>query len=154
WFVSAQTLVTALVASLGMWMAFDGSLPLLGRLAGALAAAFLTTGFVLLAEQRAGGSATAYGLRYAALGLGTLMAIQTGFAFLDPAGHAAGWLLLHRTVLLMVSLAAVTTLYGAVLAPRLASDTWAKSCRRFAPGLGAFAVAALVAVMAQEVWLY
>jgi hypothetical protein len=153
WFVSAQTLVTALVASLGVWMALDGSLPLIGRLAGALTAAFLTTGFVLLAE-RAGESTISHGLRYAALGLGTLMAIQTGFAFLDPAGHAAGWLLLHRTVLLMVSLAAVTTLYGAVLAPRLSSQEWAKSRRRFAPGLGALAVAVLVAVMAQEAWLY
>jgi hypothetical protein len=119
----------------------------------------LTIGVVLLAEWRARSETeTIIGvsriLRHAALVLGTLTAIEIGFAFLDSSSRAASWLMLHFTVLLMVALAAMTTLYGALLAPRLPLPGWSQACRRFAPGLGMIAVMVLAAVLAQEAWLY
>src|SRR5262249_51333725 len=85
WFPRAQGLVAGLAAALSLWMALDGSHDFAARLAGPLVAALLTSGFVLLAEWRARSEVGAMVgispiLRHVALALGTLTAIEIGFA--------------------------------------------------------------------------
>jgi hypothetical protein len=175
WFVPAQFSVALIAGALSVWMALDGSNSFSARLAGPLVCGTLVAGFVLLADWGRSLRALALpaessspglppapqfipfgevALRYVALAFGTLTAVEIGWAWLDPSAHAPDWLMLHRTVLLMVSLAFMTVVYGVSLARRLPPGGWAESCRRAGPVVGALALLALIAVLGQEAWLY
>jgi hypothetical protein len=156
WLPAAQVGVAAVAAALTVWMSL-GFETTAQRLAGPLAvlllllAGVLLTGFLkaLNASREGSGTiSTGMGLRSATLALGVLLAVETGWALLDPAGPAP-WL--HRSVLLMVSVAAMTVVYGIGLVRLLPSDSdWAKSSRRMGPVLGGLAMAVLVVVLVQE----
>jgi hypothetical protein len=163
WFITAETIVAVLAGALSVWISLYADFSTSARLAGPFAVALLGVGYIFLAEGvrlRQTESSSRFALdpaallRYAALGLGALMAAETGWATLDAGEHTLSWLVLHRTVLLMVALALTTVVYGMVLAKRLPSPGWAESCRRAGPVLGIGALAVLAVIIAQEAWLY
>lgn len=162
WFASADTWLALIAAILGIWMSLDGDFTTAARLAGPLAAAVLVAGLVFLAEWarlREPNAASPFaampgsGLRYAALALGTLAVAELGWALVDAPEHTTAWVVLHRTVLLMVSFATMTVVYGVFLVKRLPA-IWGDSARRAGPILGVAAVAVLATIIAQEAWLY
>jgi hypothetical protein len=78
--------------------------------------------------------------------------MEIAWACPDPAGPAP-WL--HRNVLLMVALAAMTALYGVALPRWLARDAeWVRVARRFGPLLGVLASLTLLVLLVQEFRLY
>jgi hypothetical protein len=91
--------------------------------------------------------------RYGTLTLGVLVVVELGWAWLDPEVGPLAWL--HRGVLLMVSLALMTLVYGVCLAHWLpAGNSWTPFCRRIGPVLGVLASVVLLIVLGQEAFLY
>src|SRR5262249_4187593 len=134
WLLPAQTAVAGGVLALSLWVCVVSAAPA-DRVAGRRAVVFLgAAGVVLTANAPA---AWAGRLRPATLVLGVVAVAEAGWAFPDPAG-VAPWL--HRNVLLMVALAAMTAAYGAGLG-RLPSRhaPWAEWGRRLGPVLGGLA---------------
>jgi hypothetical protein len=116
----------------------------LERLAGAVAVALLVPASAWLAasDRR----------RYATLALGVAVAAEAGWAFLDPEGRSP-WL--HRHVLLMAALAAMTLFYGVGLARWLPAERdWSRCSRGSGPVLGLLAAAVLLLILVQELVLY
>ncbi|HEY7315789.1 MAG TPA: hypothetical protein VH643_41045 [Gemmataceae bacterium] len=148
WLFPAQACVGTIVITLSLWMCLSFS-TLVDRLAGPAAVLLLVPAVVLMIRRA--GSVRDW-LRPAALALGALAAAEVGWACPDPAG-AAPWL--HRNVLLMVALAAMTALYGVALPRWLARDAeWVRCARRVGPLLGVLASLTLLALLVQEFRLY
>jgi hypothetical protein len=148
WFLPAQALVACLVVGLSLWMSLTPA-GLRDRLAGPLAAGIVLPAGVLMAGPKASR------WQLATLALGVLVVVEIGWALLEPAGRQASWLWLHRSVLLMATLAVMTLLYGLALARWLPRATgWAQSSRQLGPLLGMLACFLVAAVLAQEALLY
>jgi hypothetical protein len=148
WFVPAQAAVALVAVALSVWTALDfaGSR---AALAGPLAAAvLLAAGVVLAGGQPAG-------WRLATLALGVAVTAELGWALLDPAGRSAGWLWLHRHVILMGALALLTVAYGVGL-PRWRTrwPDWAEAGRRLGPVLGVLATLLVGVILIQETVVY
>src|SRR6185437_11027448 len=151
WFIPAQAAVACVVLALSLWMCLDFA-ALFDRLAGPVAVLLLIPATVLLIERDAKPQAVLQWLRPAALVFAALAAAEMGYALPDPAG-AATWL--HRNVLLMVALAAMTALFGVALPRWLAHDPeWVRWGRRFGPMLGVLASLTLLVLLVQEFRLY
>jgi hypothetical protein len=164
WFLPTQVVVSCVVLGLSLWMAVAFGRTI-DRLGGPLAATFLIPAGVLAVTasgKRSIGSTplfqidprTAAGqLRYATLALGVVAAVEASWASLIEPGAPAAWL--HRTVLLMVVLAAMTVGYGVGLARlgRQLTD-WADSARRLGPVLGILASLTVLVILAQEAFLF
>jgi hypothetical protein len=146
WFYPAQALLGCVVASLSVWLALGfASVP--ERLAAPAALALLTTGFAVLAGERQGRGPNH--LRVAALVLGTMLISAIGWVTLAGPEVPSAWL--HRSVVVMMALSLTTLCYATGL-PRLLGpgSAWTGCARRTGPVLGAVALAALAAVLAQE----
>jgi hypothetical protein len=104
-------------------------------------------------------------LELVTLGIGTVAAIEIGWALQSPTGHDPSWLWLHRNVMLMVALSLMTIAYGLILRrlllpagvmdsqkPRLI--VWADCGRRMGPWLGLLACVVLAVVLVQETIFY
>src|SRR5260370_37885104 len=101
-------------------------------------------------------------LEFVTLGIGTVATIEFGWALLSPTNHELSWLWLHRNVVLMVALSAMTVVYG--ISPGLwpgipgtfpgqrqgLMDSWSACGRRMGPWLGLLACVVLGAVLVQE----
>jgi hypothetical protein len=98
-------------------------------------------------------------LEFVTLAVGTLAAIELGWAWLSPTSHESSWLWLHRNVVLMVALSGMTVVYGIGLS-RLSSRAgliepgWSECGRRIGPWLGLLACVVLGAVLVQETIFY
>jgi hypothetical protein len=148
WFPPAQAVVACGVIALSLWMCLDFATAA-ERLAGPAAVALLIPAAVMLIG-RAG--FVENGVRPVSLVLGALAAAEIGWACPDPASPTA-WL--HRNVLLMVALVAMTALYGVALPRWLARDPeWVRWGRRFGPALGVLASLTLLVLLVQEFRLY
>ncbi len=148
WFAPAQAVVACVVIALSLWMCLDFATAA-ERLAGPAAVLLLVFAAVIFIG-RAG--LVEKGIRPVTLVLGALAAAEIGWASPDPGGPAA-WL--HRNVLLMVALAAMTALYGVALPRWLAHDAeWVRWGRRFGPALGVLASLTLLVLLVQEFRLY
>ncbi len=142
--------MAGVVIALSLWMCLDFA-ALTDRLAGPAAVLLLVPAAVLLIRA-APEFPFADWLRPAALVFGAVAAAEIGWACPDPAGPVPG---LHRNVLLMVSLAAMTALYGVALPRGLARDPeWVRWGRRLGPVLGALASLTLLVLLVQEFRLY
>jgi hypothetical protein len=151
WFVASQVAGASLVLGLSLWLTLDFP-DFLHRLVGPLAVAVLVPAGVWMASRV---SPWQNGLRAATLAVGAVTIAEAGWALLDPAGHGATWLWLHRNVLLMVALALMTLLYGVILARRVGlSMDWADACRQTGPVLGVLASALVPVILVQEAVLY
>jgi hypothetical protein len=149
WFLPAQSIVSALVLLLSLWICLDFA-TVAERLTGPLAVLVLVPAAVLLTGATEKGRAAA--LRLAALMLGALVAGEVGWALPDPAGPAT-WL--HRDALLFLALATMAMLYGdgfALARPR--GVNWADLGRRLAPVLSLLAGTALLILLVQEALAY
>ncbi len=122
WFLASQTVLGVLVIGLSAWivLAFAG---LNDRLAGALAIAPLVLTGILLATSLA--ELWAKPVRSGTLGLAVVLVVELGWATLDPGGLDVK---LHRHVLLLLALAAMTLCEGVIL-PRVLSGfiPWVES---------------------------
>jgi hypothetical protein len=157
WFVPAQAVLSGAAAGFGVWACLSFA-DLTPRLAGFWAVAFLVPAWAVLAPHwgrltaRRAPRPHADAPRFVALLLAVLAAACLHVAFVGPA-HGAPWL--HRSVLLMAALTAMSLLYGLLL-PRLlpAGGGWAAPARRMATPLGLAACGALLLVLVQEFALY
>lgn len=171
WFVPVQLFVGAIVMALTLWMSvsFESAG---ARLAAPLAVAILVPAGILMAEQHkhSTGSPTRFRtppLEFVTLGIGTMAAIEFGWALLSPTNHELSWLWLHRNVVLMVALSGMTVIYGVGLSrvsapmvdlpgqrPGLINPGWSACGRRMGPWLGLLACVVLGAVLVQETIFY
>jgi hypothetical protein len=134
-----------------MWICLDFAV-LLDRLAGPAAVLLLVPAAVVLIRREDTSTTLVGWLRPAALVLGVIAVAELSWAFPDP-GDPAAWL--HRNVLLMVTLAGMTALYGIALPRWLARDAaWVQCGRRFGPMLGVLAGLTLLVLLVQEFRLY
>jgi hypothetical protein len=171
WFVPSQLAVGGVVVVLSLWMSV--SFETTGaRMAGPLAVAILGGAGILMAEQQKQNPISnslfrSPMLEFVTLAVGTVVAIELGWAFLSPADHELSWLWLHRNVVLMVALSAMTVVYGIglrrlmPLTPSLSGEkigltraTWTECGRRIGPWLGLLACVALGVVLVQETIFY
>jgi len=106
-------------------------------------------------------------LEFVTLVVGTVAAIEFGWAFLSPTSHEVSWLWLHRNVVLMVALSVMTVVYGVGLSrvsplspvpsgqrPGLINPGWSSCGRRIGPWLGLLACVVLGVVLVQETIFY
>jgi hypothetical protein len=149
WFAPLQAVVAGSVVALSVWMSLDLTNQI-DRLAGPGALVVLLAAGVLMAASRSETAAPVW--RFTVLGLGVALIVETGWALLGPLGPAP-WL--HRSVILMATLALMTAAYGVGL-PRLfpAASGYVGCGRRLGPILGALASALLLVVLVQEFTLY
>jgi hypothetical protein len=148
WFAAAQAGMAGVVTLLGVWtvLAFD-TLP--DRLAGPLTATLLVLAAVELARTL---DRWQNAVRYVALALGVVVAVEGCWALLDP-GTKAPWL--HRNALLLVALAAMTAIYGVGLPRLLHRDSqWLAPVRQTGPVLAVLATVQLLVVLGHEAALY
>jgi hypothetical protein len=149
WFLPAQAGVAGVVVPLTVWTALTFATPA-ERLAGPVAAALLVGAGVLLAGLAADRRDRA--VRYATLALAVLPLAETGWAVL---GQDVSPLWLHRSVVALVAVAALTWVEGVALVRLLRGfPDWADCARRLGPVLGASASVLLLAVLVQEALLY
>lgn len=151
WFLPAQAIVAGLALALSVWVVLDFP-SLAERLAGPSTVALLVfAGFLMADGSVRSGSV----LRTATLWTAAAGAVAIGWAFLDPSGREPAWLWLHRSVIAMAALAAMTVLYGVVMT-RWASGAagWAESGRRLGPVLGMVAALLVAVILIQEAVLY
>ena len=149
WFAPAQTVLAVSVLALSLWvcLGFD---TLTARVAGPVAVLLLMPAGVFLTQYVPG--RWGRDLRYATLTLGVFACIEGGWALLDFTGPAA-WL--YRNLLLMVSLALMSGVYGVGLGKILVNPSaWAICGRRIGPVLGVLATLTLLVVLGQEGLLY
>jgi hypothetical protein len=167
WYVPAQLAVGAIVVGLTLWMSV--SFESIGaRLAGPMTVMILIPAGVLMANQQKHALSLDKGFRsplleFVTLAIGTLAAIELGWAWLSPTSHESSWLWLHRNVVLMVALSGMTVLYGVGLS-RLSSRSlpgqrpglidWSECGRRIGPWLGLLACVVLGAILVQETIFY
>jgi hypothetical protein len=147
WFGPAQTLLACVTVVLSVWTCLTFP-EFAQRQMGTLAAGLLLVAGLLgcrTSERRTL-------LQYGVLTLSVLLAVEAGWAWLDP-GSRSLWL--HRSGLLVVILAPLTILHGIALARSLPPESgWAGCCRNSGTVLGVLTVAALAAVLVQEVLLF
>jgi hypothetical protein len=175
WFVPAQFFVGAIVIALTLWMSvsFDSAG---ARLAGPLAVIILVPAGTLMAEQQKQSISSLPGFRsstleFVTLAAGTVAAIEFGWGLLSPTNHELSWLWLHRNLVLMVALSAMTVIYGVGLSkafplspnpvPRGTPPEgrgelagWSACGRRMGPWLGLLACIVLGVVLVQETIFY
>ncbi len=166
WFVPTQLFLGAIVLALTIWISvsFEASG---ARLAGPLAVTVLIAAGAMMAKQQrqpalSGSLFHPPVLEFVTLAVGTVAAIELGWAFLRPIGHELSWLWLHRDVVLMVGLSAMSVTYGVGLRrllspgpkPELTSSSWAECGRRMGPWLGLLACVVLGVVLVQEIVFY
>src|SRR5262249_6775358 len=149
WFAPLQAVVVGVVVALSVWTSLAFAVQAERLLGPAVLVVLLVAGVLMAARRRA---AAAQAWRLGALGLGTALLVTTGWALLDPLGRAP-WL--HRSVVLMASLALLTATYGVAL-PRLLprATGYLVGGRRLGPILGALAALLLLVVLVQESALY
>jgi hypothetical protein len=168
WFVPAQLMVGAVVVALTLWMSVSfGTIG--ARLAAPLASLFLVAAFARMRESSQQQPALLPmrlpnpSLEFVTLAVGTIAAIELGWALLRPAGHDLSWLWLHRNVMLMVALSTMTVVYGVALGRLLSRVTsqepaeqngWASWGRRMGPWHGLVACVVLGVVLIQETIFY
>lgn len=148
WFAPAQSVLAGAALALSLWacLAFAA---LSERFAGPLAVALVIPS-VLLAGGA--GQRRRAALQGTLLALVALFAVEAGWALLDP-GVPLVWL--QRSGVLLLVSAPLAVGYGLVLARLARPETgWAEQGRRGGNALGALAVLALVAVLAQEALLF
>ncbi len=145
WFLVSQAVAGAVVVVLSLWIVvtFDAWND---RLIGSMAVALLVPTGILLANGAPGRFANQ--LRAHTLSLAVLLAVELGWAVLDPNSAAVR---LHRHVLLLLALAALTLLEGVIL-PRLLAGfgSWLTSARRAGPILLAITMVVLVGLLGHE----
>jgi hypothetical protein len=148
WFAPAQALLACVAVALSLWTCLDFATAA-QRQMGTLAVGLLLPA-ALLAARPEGRWRTP--LRYGALALGALFAVEAGWGALDPELRAA-WL--FRSGLLFAVLSLLTAAYGIVL-PRLLAGrpAWAQCARDAGSAAGLFALLALAAVLGQEVTVF
>jgi hypothetical protein len=163
WYVPAQLALGAIVVGLTLWMSV--SFEAIGaRFAGPLAVVILIPTCVLMANQQKHSISLnkvfcSPFLEFVTLAVGTVAAIELGWAWLNPTSHESSWLWLHRNVVLMVALSSMTVVYGVGLS-RLSSRAgliepgWSECGRRIGPWLGLLACVVLGAVLVQETIFY
>jgi hypothetical protein len=145
WFLTVQLLAGLLVVGLSLLVTLTFSSPG-DRFMAPAAISLLFLAGILQAAPASSSWASEH--RAIALTLSVLCVIELGWAVLDPGSLAVG---LHRHVLLLLSLAAMTLFLG-VLLPRLLNnfDAWAVSARRAGPILLAVTTVVLVALLGHE----
>ncbi|HEV8058422.1 MAG TPA: hypothetical protein VGP68_01030, partial [Gemmataceae bacterium] len=145
WFLFSQALASVVVVGLSLWIVvtFDA---LNDRLIGSIALALLVPTAILLANGASGRIANK--LRGATLSLAVLLAVELGWAALDPNTIAVK---LHRHVLLLLALAVMTLVEGVIL-PRLIAGfgSWLTSARRAGPVLLAITMVVLIGLLGHE----
>ncbi len=145
WFLVSQTVAGAVVVGLSLWIVvtFDA---LNDRLIGSISVALLVPTGILLASGASGRIANPF--RGATLSLAVLLAVELGWAALDPNTIAVK---LHRHVLLLLALAAMTLVEGVML-PRLIAgfESWLTSARRAGPVLLAITMVVLIGLLGHE----
>jgi hypothetical protein len=149
WFAPLQSLLACVVVALSLSLALEYTIRM-ERLVGPLSVLLLLPAGVLLASSTP--SRWGSQLRYATLTLGVVAVTECGWALLDPSLPA---LWLYRSLLMMISLALMTLVYGVGLAKLLPwPSAWAVCGRRLGPILGFLASLMVLAVLAQEGLLY
>jgi hypothetical protein len=149
WFPDAQILLGSVAALLSLWIALSFD-TMLSRLGGALTVLFLFSAGAVFSSTTSDRRAT--GLRYATLALGVVLLTEMTWALLGPTSSA---LWLYRSILLMISCALMTLVYGIALPRFLPQLTiWVEAGRRIGPVLGAVASFMLLVILAQEAWLF
>jgi len=149
WFVPSQAVVACVVTTLSvpLCLAFTIAQPALGPLTLAL----LLPAILLLVRNVHEPQRPTW--QSAALGLGVLVSVETGWAFLGAGVTHLLWLV--RGGVLLATLAPLTILYGVGLTRWLpANSGWPRLSRRWAIGLGGLSLLALIAVLAQETLLF
>jgi len=145
WLAPAQTLLACAAVGLSVWTCVY--LPTVAQ----REMAALTTGLLLPAALLAccGREGRRPALQYVVLALGNLLAVEAGWACLDP-GAPMPWL--YRAGLLVAILTPMTIFYGVILARSLSAESgWARCARQTGTVLGILTVGALISVLAQEV---
>jgi hypothetical protein len=148
WFIATQTVASAFVLCLSMWMVltFD---TFSDRFAGPIAVTLLVPAAILFSRVR---DCRQSEFRHATLALGVIIGIEFGWSWLDPTTNA---LWLHRNALLLVALAVMTAVYGVGLPRLLRCDSeWLASVRRTGPVLAILSAGQLLVVLAHEAALY
>ena len=149
WFLASQALAGFLVVVLSLWISvsFDARSD---RVIGSLALAPLILTGILLTSRES--RFFAWPFRGTTLSLAVLLAVELGWASLDPSGMALN---LHRHVVLLLALA-VMTLFEGVALPRLLGtlELWVDSARRMGPRLLALTMLILVGLLGHEAGNY
>jgi hypothetical protein len=147
WFAPPQLALAGTVVGLSVWTCLEFPIHF-QRQMGTLSVALLLPA-ALLGARGAGRLRPA--LRHAALGLGALLAVEAGWAWLGDT--PTPWL--HRSGLALAVFAPLTVLYGLLLPRRLHEDAgWAAAARRAGVVVGALSIAVMGLVLAQELALY
>jgi hypothetical protein len=147
WFVPSQLSVAAAVTLLTLWIC-SAFADWHDRLAGPLASATLFAAGVVLAGRNS------FRLQLATLSLAAVVVIELGWAGIDPGGRDPALVWLHRSVVVMVSLALLTVVYGLVLARWLAKSAWGDSFRRMGPILGVLGTVMVGIILLQEATVF
>ncbi|NQT14718.1 MAG: hypothetical protein HQ582_18325, partial [Planctomycetes bacterium] len=158
WFSGTQAVVAGIAALTSVWISLDTAFDplarpglgwLWGRMVGPLSVFALLVTATLLARLSAGRWRAAW--QYASLGVGTLVLAELGWALL-PATAASR---LNQTVVLMIAAVVSTLISGFGLGRVLdAQSDWLPRGRRCVAWLAGLALATLVAVLAQEAFLF
>jgi hypothetical protein len=147
WFAPAQLLSACVAVALSVWACL--LMPTaLQRLTGAAAVGALLAAALLACRAP---SPHRSALQYAVLALGTLLPVQAGWACLAT-DTVTPWL--YRGGVLLAVLAPMAVLCGLIWRRSAAAADWRDCARRTGTILAVLALAALAAVLAQEVHLY
>jgi hypothetical protein len=148
WLIVFQACASCAVVLLSIWIVCSFDL-FADRVAGPLATALLLSAAIVFAGVRDRGQKE---LRYVALALGVIVAVEFGWSLLDPSTNALG---LHRNALLLVALAVMTAFYGLGFPRLLRPDSeWLGSVRRAGPVLAVLSAVQLLIVLGHEAALY
>ena len=143
WLAPANLALAAVVVALAFWVGLSfAELPLRLETATAALAQAIAVGLLAQDERRAR-------LQRIALWLGVIGSVAWGWAWLEP---GASFNLLHRIVVVMTAVAAMTAFYGAVLAKLVRRENdWTEAARRMVKPLMALVLATLAVTLVMEI---
>jgi len=145
WFMPAKAVSAVILCGTSVFLCLD--LTAAPAYLGPLTVALVLPAVLLIATHIAHDQRS--GWQSAALGLGVLVSVETGWAFLAAGAVEMLWLV--RSGVLLTTLAPLTILYGVGLTrwPALESG-WRERSHRWAIVLGGLSLVALAAVLGQE----
>lgn len=165
WFDRLQVAAGFLVVALGLWASLGTAQPWIMRLWAPASLILIVPSLLLLLPNIMGENdvpprvssrwLTPAAIHYAVLALGLVASCQAGWAFFDPAGHPAEWLLLHRSVIALAASVGTAAAY-LVLLPRYAwlSPDWTRSARNAGSILAWASVAGAAWILVLEAYCY
>jgi hypothetical protein len=146
WFVAAQITIASVAVGLSAGVALAWGNPA-QRLLGPLAAGLTCAAGVLLVNRSAGRGS---GLAYATFAVGALTVAEIGWALVNLHGPAV---MLNRTAAVVAGLA-FATIGCSFAIVRVTSTHWANAARRTGPVFGLLGAFSLIALVAQEGFLF